>query len=167
MLSRVPRDYLILFFLVLVAIASGADMIADSSEGVNTTHLLQEAAILLIAILGVSLIALSLIKKRHEIRDLHTELDQIKNLPLPDSRELMDSKRRLSEVISQQFDLWKLTRSEREIGMLLLKGFSFKEIAALRERTEKTIRQQASAIYQKSGLPGRHALSAWFIEDIL
>lgn len=38
-----------------------------------------------------------------------------------------------------------------EIAWLMLKGYSFKEIAALREVKEKTIRQQASSIYSKSG----------------
>jgi len=32
---------------------------------------------------------------------------------------------------------------------------------------EKTVRQQASAIYSKAGLSGRHAFSAWFIEELL
>ena len=51
--------------------------------------------------------------------------------------------------------------------MLLLKGLSLKEIAAVRNTHEKTTRQQASAIYRKAGVTGRHAFSAWFIEDYL
>jgi len=51
--------------------------------------------------------------------------------------------------------------------MLLLKGLSFKEIAALRITLEKTVRQQASSIYRKSGISGRHELAAWCIEDYL
>jgi len=31
----------------------------------------------------------------------------------------------------------------------------------------KTVRQQAPASYKKSDVSGRHAFSAWFIEDIL
>lgn len=48
---------------------------------------------------------------------------------------------------------------------MLLKGLSFKEIAVVRDTVEKTVRQQASALYRKSGLSGRHELAAWFIED--
>jgi len=44
---------------------------------------------------------------------------------------------------------------------------SFKEIAAVRKTLEKTVRQQASSIYKKAGVSGRHEFSAWFIEDIL
>lgn len=51
--------------------------------------------------------------------------------------------------------------------MLLLKGLSFKEIASVRDTMEKTVRQQASTIYRKANVSGRHAFSAWFIEDLL
>ncbi len=51
--------------------------------------------------------------------------------------------------------------------LVLLKGFSLKEISALRGTAEKTIRQQAPSIYQKTGVSGRHAFAAWFIEDFL
>jgi len=40
-------------------------------------------------------------------------------------------------------------------------------MAQLRAAHEKTVRQQAGAIYNKAGLPGRHAFAAWFLEDLL
>ena len=39
--------------------------------------------------------------------------------------------------------------------------------ADLRSTLEKTVRQQASSIYQKAGVSGRHAFAAWFLEDYL
>ena len=60
-----------------------------------------------------------------------------------------------------------LTGSEIEVGWLLLKGLSLKEIAFVRSTKEKTVRQQASSIYKKAGVSGRYAFSAWFKEDIL
>ncbi|MBX9604623.1 MAG: LuxR C-terminal-related transcriptional regulator, partial [Gammaproteobacteria bacterium] len=78
-----------------------------------------------------------------------------------------DARRQLGELINAQFVAWGLTDSEREIGWLLLKGLSLKEIAALRATAEKTVRTQASALYQKAGLDGRHAFAAWFLEDLL
>jgi len=59
-----------------------------------------------------------------------------------------------------------LTPAEREVGLLLLKGLSHKE-AATRATSETTIRQQALAIYRKSGLRNRSELSAFFLEDLL
>lgn len=73
----------------------------------------------------------------------------------------------LSAIIHRQFDTWHLSDAEKEIALLLLKGLSLEEIAALRSRSEKTVRQQASAIYNKASVSGRHALSAYFFEDLL
>jgi DNA-binding CsgD family transcriptional regulator len=79
----------------------------------------------------------------------------------------VEARRKLGHVVAQQFSEWGLTGSEQEVGWLLLKGLSLKEIALVRQTQEKTVRQQASSIYGKSGVSGRHAFSAWFIEDIL
>ena len=81
--------------------------------------------------------------------------------------EMADDLRELGLAIRRQFTAWRLTAAEHEIGLLLLKGFSHKEIARLRNTSEATIRQQATSIYQKSSLGGRAALSAFFLEDLL
>src|SRR5690349_24570886 len=75
--------------------------------------------------------------------------------------------RGLGEAIDRQFVTWKLTDAEREIGLLILKGLSLKEIASVRVTSERTIRAQAQSIYAKAGLSGRAALSAFFLEDLL
>lgn len=81
-----------------------------------------------------------------------------------DMRELLKG---LSSAIDAQFDRWKLSQAEREIALLLLKGLSHKEIAVLRDTSERTIRQQSQSIYEKSNLSGRASLSAFFLEDLL
>ena len=73
----------------------------------------------------------------------------------------------LGEEIQKQFGEWQLTQAEQEVALLMLKGFSHREIAGLRSTSETTIRHQARAIYQKSRLPGRSAFSAYFLEDLL
>jgi len=65
-----------------------------------------------------------------------------------------------------QFQDWDLTAAEREVGLLILKGLSHREIAALRATTEATVRQQAQSIYRKAKLPGKTAFSAFFLEDL-
>ena len=81
-----------------------------------------------------------------------------------DMRELLKG---LGDAIDGQFDRWGLTGAEREVALLMLKGLSHKEIAAIRESSERTVRQQARAIYSKANLSGRAALSAFFLEDLL
>jgi DNA-binding CsgD family transcriptional regulator len=73
----------------------------------------------------------------------------------------------LAEAIDRQFSTWTLTEAERDVGLLILKGLSLKEIAAVRATSERTIRAQARSIYAKAGLSGRAALSAFFLEDLL
>ena len=73
----------------------------------------------------------------------------------------------LGEAIDRQFLAWKLTEAERDVGLLILKGLSLKEIAAARVTSERTVRAQARSIYAKAGLSGRAALSAFFLEDLL
>jgi DNA-binding CsgD family transcriptional regulator len=81
-----------------------------------------------------------------------------------DMRELL---RGLGEAIDAQFDRWGLTPAEREVAMLILKGLSHKEIATVRDSSERTARQQTRAVYAKANLSGRAALSAFFLEDLL
>jgi DNA-binding CsgD family transcriptional regulator len=73
----------------------------------------------------------------------------------------------LGDAIDAQFTRWNLTEAEREVALLLLKGLSSKEIAAVRATSERTIRAQAQALYAKAGVTGRAALSAFFLEDLL
>jgi DNA-binding CsgD family transcriptional regulator len=72
----------------------------------------------------------------------------------------------LKAGLDKQFQEWGMTAAEREVGLLILKGLSHKEIAALRATTEATVRQQAQAIYRKANLPGKTAFSAYFLEDL-
>ena len=73
----------------------------------------------------------------------------------------------LGEAIETQFNRWNLTEAEREVALLLLKGLSHKELAAVRGVSERTVREQSRSIYTKAGLTGRTALSAFFLEDLL
>ena len=73
----------------------------------------------------------------------------------------------IGTAIREQLDDWGLSDGEADIAMLLLKGLSHREIAQLRNTSENTVRQQARALYAKSGLKGRNELSAYFLEDIV
>lgn len=69
-------------------------------------------------------------------------------------------------AIARQLEAWGLSSAELEIGWMILKGLQFKEIAAARGTSERTVRQQAQAIYAKSGIPNRSEFSAHFLEDL-
>lgn len=72
----------------------------------------------------------------------------------------------LAAAIERQFDAWSLSRAEADIAGLMLKGMALRDIARLRQTSETTIRQQAQAIYRKSGLSGRAEFAAYFLESL-
>jgi DNA-binding CsgD family transcriptional regulator len=163
---QLKETVLILIFFTLV-IASGIDLFSDFSVNLDFTHVIKEAVILVISLLAVAWLLFDMRQQAIEIRTLRKELSIIKTPAQVPKKEVLEAKKTLSHVISVQFDDWNLSNSEKEVGWLLLKGLSLKEIAMLRNTLEKTVRQQASAIYKKAGINGRHAFSAWFIEDVL
>jgi len=165
-IARTKESILLLIFAIVV-LASGADLLADLAGGASTEHILKEAFIVSISVTAIAWILLRLRQQRLEIRSLRQELETANRLQVQPRKYVLEARKKLGDVVSRQFSEWMLTGSETEVGWLLLKGLSLKEIAIIRNTQEKTVRQQASSIYRKSGVSGRHAFSAWFIEDIL
>lgn len=97
---------------------------------------------------------------KRSLQKAHADLSESKQ----QSRKLMGE---FGKLLDEQFELWRLTKSEKEVGLLLIKGLSLDEIAAVRDTKEKTVRQQASSLYKKAGLSGRHELVGYFFEDLL
>lgn len=73
----------------------------------------------------------------------------------------------LASAIDDQFSLWSLTPSEREVALMLLKGYGHKQIAHLTQRSESTVRQHAVSVYGKSGQAGRAELAAFFLDGLM
>jgi len=136
-------------------------------HGVKTAHVIQEAIVLIVAISALAWILQNIRVQSSEIKMLNQQLEDARNLPVSDNARLIDARKTLADIMATQFSDWGLSKSEKEVGQLLLKGLSLKEIAIVRGTAEKTIRQQASSIYQKANVTGRHSFAAWFIEDFL
>ncbi len=161
------KETLLILIFAVVVLASGADFFADVSYGADTKHIIKEAVVVVSSIIAITLLFMGLKQQKLEIRSLRQELETSNKPKTPAKKYVLEARKRLGNVITQQFSEWMLTNSEIEVGWLLLKGLSLREISIIRETQEKTVRQQASSIYKKSGVNGRHAFSAWFIEDIL
>jgi len=137
-----------------------ADVVADYGEGASRAHLGLEVFVLVLTMAGIGMLLWQRDKARRDLSAARVEAAQWR----AESRDLMQG---LAVAIEGQFQRWKLSKSEAEVGLLLLKGLSHKEIAALRSVSERTVREQARSVYRKSGLTGRSALSAFFLEDLL
>ena len=161
------RETLLIFIFGIVIVASGADLLADLSHGAKIEHIVKEAIVVCFSVIAIALLLFGLHQQKLEIISLQKELETINRPQITPKKYVLDARKKLGNVVSQQFSEWQLTNSEIEVGWLLLKGLSLKEISIVRNTQEKTVRQQASSIYKKSGVSGRHVFSAWFIEDIL
>ena len=156
--NRSTKTAIALFAIVVVLI--GWDLYVDFGEGVSALHLVVELFMFLVAISGVVLMWRQLDRTRSDLVVALVEAEQWKN----ESGELIQG---LGTAIERQFERWELTNAEAEVGLFLLKGLSHKEIAKFRQTSERTVREQARALYRKSGLGGRSSLSAFFLEDLL
>lgn len=150
-----------------IAFLVGVDLVADYGSGTETSHVLTEALVMVLALGGAVLLWRQFRRARRRADELSVDLAAARKEAERFQAEAREALRGLGEAIDRQFGRWGLTAAEREIGLLMLKGLSHKEVAAARSTSETTIRQQALSIYRKSGLRNRSELSAFFLEDLL
>ena len=122
---------------------------------------------MVLSAVAAALLILHIRKKNKSLHHLAENLSDANQQIAMLNSKIKEERKRYSLVIKEQFDSWNLTLGEQQVALLLLKGLSLKEIASVRTTKEMTVRQQASSIYSKSGLVGRHEFSAWFLEDFL
>lgn len=73
----------------------------------------------------------------------------------------------LAAVIDDRMEEWRLTRSEKDVAWMIIKGYRFTEIADARGVKESTCRLQATSLYAKAGVSGRAEFVAEIIQPLL
>ena len=144
--------------------------ILTEEEGITGLQLLLEAleiSLTIAAAGGVTLLVGRMRTQHEERMSLIRDLDDARRDGEGWRKQVQAHLEGLGAAIERQFDAWGLSAAEQEVALLMLKGFSHKEIAAVRRTSEATVRQQAGAVYQKSGNNGRGAFCAYFLEDLL
>jgi DNA-binding CsgD family transcriptional regulator len=161
--ERLRSALLFLGIVLLIAI----DLVEDWRRGSRSLHFELEAVALVLAAWGLWLFRSRVLRERARARELRARLAEASAAAESWRRDNEALTAGLGRAIDSQFASWKLTAAEREVALLLLKGLSLREIATLRETSERTVRQQSLAIYRKAALTGRAELSAFFLEDLL
>jgi DNA-binding CsgD family transcriptional regulator len=163
------RRELVLLLAVLfgIVVLVSADLVSDYGEGASWAHLTMESAALVAAAVGILALLRGLLRLGAEARELGRRLEQTRVDAEHWRQEARQWVRGLGEAIDRELQRWGLSEAEREVALLLLKGLSHKEIASVRQVSERTVRQQAAATYKKAGLTGRADLAAYFLEDLL
>lgn len=158
---------LVLLLLAVVAVGGATDLYLDRPERWFTPHVLVEATIMLVSAgtavylwRGWRTAATRLAGTQHSLVAREAERDHWRAR----AEAALDG---LSRAIDDQCSRWRLTPTEREVALLLLKGQGHKQIAAASGRSERTVRQHAVSVYEKSGLAGRAELAAFFLEGLM
>ncbi|AUH34832.1 helix-turn-helix transcriptional regulator [Paracoccus tegillarcae] len=95
-----------------------------------------------------------------ELRDMLRRMDSL-------DRGIRAARGEMAKLIDSFFQGWGLTPSERDVGLLILKGFDNEAIAGLRGVAVGTVRAQSARIYAKAGVDGRAQLFSIFMEELL
>ena len=161
------RLRLLLALVLLATVIGGAvDLVLDAPESLRSAHVLFELLLIGAAMTTFVMLWRGWWRARRSLAETHEALER--------QRAERDAWRSSAEAalaglgraIEAKFEAWQLTPVEREIALLLLKGHSHKQIAFDTGRSERTVRQHAVDIYQKSGLRGRAEFAAFFLEGV-
>jgi len=164
--SASPMDILVMVVLAIVGIGGVVDLILDQPDSWYSAHVLLELGLVATSLtLATSLwlrwrsLATELVTTRRSLAERQAERDAWQS-----SAE--GALRSMAEAVGTQFGKWELTPTEREVALLLLQGLGHKEIAARTGRSERTVRQHAVSVYDKSGQSGRAELAGFFLHGI-
>jgi DNA-binding CsgD family transcriptional regulator len=150
--TNMTKSIASIFILIVAIIYFAFDLFEDIFvEDQSSLHTIVESGIFLLIILALWI----------EV----TRVWRLTDKAHVTENRINDLNKKIQEVINEEFERWELTKGEKDIALLLIKGLSMKEIANLRCVKEKTIRQQASGIYAKVGVKNRYELTSHFIED--
>lgn len=163
------RLLLVVSALGAFALLIGLEIATETDEVTLADVAVDGIALLLTIICSASAVYLlnSVRSQRDDIDALMRDIDVARRDGATWRAEVDHHVEGLRSAIETQFDDWVLTDAERDVALFVLKGFSHKEIAELRKTSERTVRQQAQRVYRKSNLPGKSALSAYFLDDLL
>ncbi|HEX9166430.1 MAG TPA: helix-turn-helix transcriptional regulator [Gemmatimonadales bacterium] len=163
-----PDPRRVLAVIVGLAVVGGiADLVLDRPESLLTPHVLFEVTLILIGLATSVYLVRGWIRARASLSEARRSLAERQAERDAWRANAEKALQGLGEEVARQFEQWGLSPAERDTALMLLKGFSLKQIASLSGRSERTVRQHAVAVYDKSGLAGRAELSGFFLGDLL
>lgn len=160
--------------LALVVLGGVTDLALDRPKTLWSIHVAFELTIILVSLTFAVVLWRGWWRAARELARTRATLAATRR-SLAERQAERDAWRRNAEsavadfgrAVDAQFEAWRLTPTEREVAFLLLQGHGHKQIAARTGRSERTVRQHAVTVYQKSGLGGRAELAAFFLQDLV
>ena len=162
-----PRLRLVLSVMFLaILLGAGGDLVLDKPTSLWSAHVIFEAGVVLFSLASVTYLWWGWWRAEDSIAVLHGAVAEHQAELAAWRESARSALEGLGSAIDSQFGRWGLTGAEREVALLLLQGHGHKQVAAQTGRSERTVRQHAVAVYQKSALRGRAELAAFFLGDL-
>jgi DNA-binding CsgD family transcriptional regulator len=153
--------------LLSIIVGGTIDLVMDQPERWLSFHVVFETLMLAGALVMATTLWLGWWRSAHSAATLRESLERQREERDAWKASAQAALEGLGHAIDAQFTTWRLTPTEREVALMLLKGYEHKEIAGLTGRSERTVRQHAGAVYEKAGLAGRAELAAYFLHDLM
>lgn len=167
-LAQIPyRQSIFAAFVLFVFGTSVVEIITEFAQGESMAAMTDDLTRFALSAVMVGMFIVEYRAQRLALGELRGQLKKARGQLAQIDEQSPKLASQYRAVMQKQFDAWRLTQSEQDVVIGLLKGLSFREIAELRQTREKTVRQQASSVYRKAGVGSRNELAAWFFEDML
>lgn len=153
--------------LLLIAVSGAVDLALDAPDRLWSFHVLYELALIVGALVTTGVLWTRWARAERSLATTRRALDERQEERDAWRASAESALRGLASAIDERLGQWGLTAAEREVALLLLKGKSHKAIAYETGPSERTVRQHAVTVYQKSGLAGRAELAAFFLEGLV
>lgn len=171
---RGPLPLVLAGFLLILVIGGIVDLVLDRPASWVSVHVAFEVAMVVVSLTFAVILFRGWQRAAGELGQAHAALSATSEA-LRQRQAERDAWRASAEqalegfsrAIDRQFSQWELTPAERDVALLLLKGYGHKQAAAKLGRSERTVRQHAVEIYRKAGLQGRAELAAFFLQDLM
>jgi len=153
--------------LLSIIVGGTIDLVMDHPERWLSLHVVFETLMIAGALVMATTLWLGWWRSAHSAATLRESLERQREERDTWKASAQAALEGLGRAIDARFGSWQLTPTEREVALMLLKGYEHKEIAALTGRSERTVRQHAGAVYEKAGIAGRAELAAYFLNDLM
>lgn len=162
------RPYWSVTLVILIIIPGFGifDLADDYRHGSHASHMIAEAVMVLICFEPIRRIVTELRRQRKKIQELQQKKADLSDELVKWKNDTRKIRAYIRDSIESQFRNWQLSQSESEVAFLILRGFSFDQIADLLKKSERTVRKQAGNIYEKAGFNSRAAFVGFFLEAI-
>ena len=152
----------ILFLQVVSCLFFSYDITADIVAHIEQDNAYSNAEIIhtifeLVAVIALLLGSVS----------LWTLLNRYIQINAQASETIEMQKGHFDEVALARFNAWELSKAEKEVATLILRGLSLKDIASCRSVSIGTVKSQTSSIFKKTNTENRAAFLGLFIDEFV